>query len=90
MATFFSIVCKDLAVPNSDAQTEAAIVNGLILDVGALEMRIELALKRLRQSGDHDSQMRHRAVAEFRDALLDATTQLRQNGLHPGSQGALW
>jgi hypothetical protein len=69
---------------------QMTLVNSLILDVGALQTRIEIALTRLSAGDDHDSQMRQKAVAAFRDSLLEATTRLRQEGLHPDAQGTLW
>ncbi len=66
------------------------LVNSLILDVGALQSRIDAALACLELNHDHDGQMRTKAVMAFRDELLTATTRLRQDGLHPDSQGTLW
>jgi len=87
---FLAVVCNDLRVPNIDPQAESALINDIILDVGALEARVDAALTRLSVSQDHDGQMRHRALIAFRKSMLDAATRLRQEGLHPRSQGALW
>lgn len=87
---FLAVVCNDLRVPNLDPQAESALINDIILDVGALEARVDAALTRLSDSQDHDGQMRHRALIAFRKSMLDAATRLRQEGLHPRSQGALW
>jgi len=75
------------SLSNHDQMT---LVNSLILDVGALQSHVDAALARLRTCDEHDSQMRAKAVSAFYDALLDATTRLRQDGLHPGAQGKLW
>jgi len=69
---------------------QMTLVNSLILDTGAIQGRIEAVLISLKAGDDHDSQMRARAVSAFNEALLDATTRLRQDGLHPGPQGELW
>ena len=69
---------------------QMTLVNSLILDMGAIQGRIEAVLISLKAGDDHDSQMRAKAVSAFHDALLDATTRLRQDGLHPGPQGELW
>jgi hypothetical protein len=85
-----SAICHDLWMANSDPQSEVALINGVILDVGALESRIDAALGRLSVSQDHDGRMRHKALVVFRESLLAAATRLRQDGLHPGQQGSLW
>ncbi len=82
--------CNDLQVTNLGAHEQMTQVNSLILDVGALQSRIEAVLERLETSDDHDSQMRVKAVESFRNSLLEATTLLRREGLHPGEQGTLW
>ena len=82
--------CNDLQVTNLGAHEQMTLVNSLILDVGALQSRIEAVLERLETSDDHDSQMRVKAVKSFRNSLLEATTLLRREGLHPGEQGTLW
>jgi len=69
---------------------QMTLVNSLILDTGAIQGRIEAVLISLKAGDDHNSQMRARAVSAFNEALLDATTRLRQDGLHPGPQGELW
>jgi hypothetical protein len=75
---------------NISGHEQMTLVNSLILDVGALESRINAALERIQSSNDHDSQMRIKALVSFRDELLASTTRLRQDGLHPDVQGALW
>jgi hypothetical protein len=75
---------------NLSNHDQLTLVNSLILDVGALQGRVEAALERLSAGDEHDSQMRAKAVSAFFDALLDATTRLRQDGLHPSPQGELW
>jgi len=82
--------CNDLQVTNLGAHEQMTLVNSLILDVGALQSRIEAVLERLETSDDHDSQMRVKAVKSFKNSLLEATTLLRREGLHPGEQGTLW
>ena len=82
--------CNDLQVTNLGAHEQMTLVNSLILDVGSLQSRIEAVLERLETSDDHDSQMRVKAVKSFRNSLLEATTLLRREGLHPGEQGTLW
>ena len=82
--------CNDLQVTNLGAHEQMTLVNSLILDVGALQSRIEVVLERLETSDDHDSQMRVKAVKTFRNSLLEANTLLRREGLHPGEQGTLW
>lgn len=79
-----------VGVENLSSQDQMTMVNSLILDVGALQGRIDTALARLANNDDHDSQMRSKAVQAFREALLEATTRLRQEGLHPDAQGTLW
>jgi len=69
---------------------QVSLVNSLLLDAGALESRIEAVLGRLESAGDHDGQMRARAVSAFRESLMEAAGRLRQQGLHPGPQGTLW
>jgi hypothetical protein len=69
---------------------QLSLVNSLILDVGALQGRIEDTLVRLRNVNSQESAARAKAVATFRDELLAATTRLRQGGLHPPAQGTLW
>jgi hypothetical protein len=75
---------------NLSSHDQMTLVNSLILDVGALQGRIDAALAGLANNDDHDCQMRSKAVQAFRDALLEATTRLRQDGLHPDAQGTLW
>lgn len=75
---------------NLSSHDQMTLVNSLILDVGAFQGRIDAALAALANNDDHDGIMRCKAVVEFRDALLEATTRLRQNGLHPDAQGTLW
>jgi len=75
---------------NLSSHDQMTLVNSLILDVGALQGRIDAALARLAINDDHDSQMRSKAIQAFREALLEATTRLRQEGLHPDAQGTLW
>ena len=75
---------------NLSSHDQMTLVNSLILDVGALQGRIDTALAGLANNDDHDCQMRSKAVQAFRDALLEATTRLRQDGLHPDAQGTLW
>ena len=84
------VICNDLVVPNLDNEGEMALVNEIILDVGALESRIEHCLRRLGAGDGQSVNMRYRALTVFRDDLLKATTQLRQEGLHPREQGSLW
>jgi hypothetical protein len=69
---------------------QMTLVNSLILDMGAIQGRIEAVLISLKAGDGHNSQMRAKAVSAFYDSLLDATTRLRQDGLHPGPQGELW
>lgn len=69
---------------------QMTLVNSLILDVGALQGRIDAVLAGLANNDDHDCLMRSKAVQAFSDALLEATTRLRQDGLHPDAQGTLW
>jgi len=75
---------------NLGAHEQMTLVNSLILDVGALQSRIDAVLGRLESEDDHDCRMRVKAVQSFRDSLLAATTVLRQEGLHPDAQGTLW
>ena len=75
---------------NLSNHDQLTVVNSLILDVGALQARVDAVFGKLNASDDHDAQMRAKAVAEFREMLLEATTRLRQNGLHPDAQGTLW
>jgi hypothetical protein len=75
---------------NLTGHEQMTLVNSLILDVGALQSRIDAALERLQANNDHDSQMRTKALVSFRDELLASTTRLRQDGLHPDAQGTLW
>ena len=82
--------CQDCPVANLSGHEQMTLVNSLILDVGALESRINAALERIQPSDDHDSQMRTRALVSFRDELMASTTRLRQQGLHPDAQGTLW
>lgn len=77
-------------VENLSSQDQMTMVNSLILDVGALQVRTDTVLAHLANNDDHDSQMRSKAVKAFREALLEATTRLRQEGLHPDAQGTLW
>ena len=77
-------------VPNLDNEGEMALVNEIILDVGALESRIEHSLRRLGAEDGQPGNMRSKALMVFRDDLLKATTRLRQQGLHPREQGSLW
>jgi hypothetical protein len=67
-----------------------ALVNSLVLDVGALQSRIEAVLGRLQTGDDRDSQMRMRAVLTFKEAVVQAATRLRQEGIHLAEQGTLW
>ena len=87
---FDPVICNDLVVPNLDNEGEMALVNEIILDVGALETRIEQSLRRLGAGDGQSGNMRHKALTVFRDELLKATTRLRQEGLHPREQGSLW
>ena len=82
--------CQDCSVANLSGHEQMTLVNSLILDVGALESRINAALERIQSSDDHDSQMRTRALVSFREELEASTTRLRQHGLHPDAQGTLW
>lgn len=82
--------CQDLFVTSLSDHEQMTLVNSLILDMGAIQGRIEAVLISLKAGDDHDSQMRAKAVSAFYDALLDATTRLRQDGLHPSPQGELW
>jgi hypothetical protein len=82
--------CQDWPMANLSGHEQMTLVNSLILDVGALESRINAALERIQSSDDHDSQMRTRALVSFRDELVASTTRLRQHGLHPDAQGTLW
>ena len=82
--------CQDCPVANLSGHEQMTLVNSLILDVGALESRINAALERIQSSDDHDSQMRTRALVSFREELEASTTRLRQHGLHPDAQGKLW
>ena len=75
---------------NLSDHEQMTLVNSLILDMGAIHGRIEAVLISLKAGDDHDSQMRAKAVSAFYDALLDETTRLRQDGLHPSPQGELW
>lgn len=75
---------------NLSSHDQMTLVNSLILDVGALQGRVDAALERLKVADDHDCRMRFKAVSEFRETLLKATTRLRRDGLHPDSQGTLW
>lgn len=75
---------------NLGAHEQMTLVNSLILDVSALQNRVDAILKHLGTSDDHDSQMRVKAVKTFGNSLQEATTLLRQNGLHPGEQGTIW
>ncbi len=75
---------------NLGAHEQMTLVNSLILDVSALQNRIDAVLERLGTSDDHDSQMRVKAVKTFGNSLQEAATMLRRDGLHPGVQGALW
>jgi hypothetical protein len=75
---------------NLGAHEQMTLVNSLVLDVGALQSRIDAVLKHLGTSDDHDSQMRVKAVKTFENSLQEATTLLRRDGLHPGEQGTLW
>ena len=72
------------------AHEQMTLVNSLILDVSALQNRIDAVLERLETADDHDSQMRVKAVKTFENSLQGAATMLRRDGLHPGVQGALW
>lgn len=67
-----------------------ALVNSLVLDVGALQSRIEAVLGRLQTGDDRDSQMRMRAVLTFKEAVVQAATRLRQEGIHLAEQETLW
>ena len=87
---FVTPACQDLKVTSLSNHDQMTVVNSLILDVGALQTRVDAAIGRLNASDDHDAQMRAKAVAEFREVLLEATTRLRQKGLHPDAQGTLW
>lgn len=84
------IACQDLTMENLGGHEQMTLVNSLILDVGALQGRTDAVLADLANNNDHDCQMRRKAVLAFRDALLEATTRLRQDGLHPDAQGTLW
>lgn len=76
-------------MPSLSEQDQLRLVNSLILDVGALEGRISEVLNQLTNSDDPDSQVRKWAVEIFKDAVLIATTRLRQEGLHLDVQGRL-
>ena len=75
---------------NLGAHEQMTLVNSLILDVSALQNRIDAILKHLGTSDDHDSQMRVKAVKSFGNSLQEATTLLRRDGLHPSEQGTIW
>jgi hypothetical protein len=77
-----------MANPNESDQLK--LVNSLVMDMGVLEGRITQILHDLGTGSGHDSQMRISAVETFRNSILAATTRLRQEGLHPDSQGRLW
>lgn len=90
MRFFATPTCEDLPVTNSDVQNQLTLVNSLILDSGALQGRAEEVLGVLGAMDDHDSKMRVKAVQQFIETLNSAASRLRQEGLHPGAQGALW
>jgi hypothetical protein len=69
---------------------QMTLVNSLILDVGVIQGRLEVVLEHLRGAEGPSAELRSKAVSAFHDALLGATTRLRQEGLHPKNQGALW
>ena len=75
---------------NPDESDQLRLVNSLVMDMGVLEARIIQILHDLGTSSGHDSQMRISAIETFRNSILAATTRLRQEGLHPDSQGRLW
>ena len=77
-----------MANPNESDQLK--LVNSLVMDMGVLEGRITQILHELCTASGHDSQMRISAVEAFRNSVIAATTRLRQEGLHPDSQGRLW
>ncbi len=82
--------CQDSVMANLGEHEQMTLVNSLILDTGVLQGRVEVVLERLRATDGQSAETRARAVSEFFETLQGAMTKLRQEGLHPKSQGTLW
>ena len=70
-------------------QEQLTLVNALILDCSIVQVRASNLAEQLRGSDEHDSQMRSKALTDFAEILTRAATRLRQEGLHPDSQGRI-
>ena len=66
------------------------LVNSLVMDMGVIEGRVSQILLEFSATSGHDSQLRVIAIEAFRESIMAATSLLRREGLHPGSQGRLW